>query len=397
MMLTGRVLDAREGQDTGISHYLTDAGGGLDKALELAAQGRDELAGDELRGAAGAAADRRGQPGRGLPARVADGGGGRRERRGQDADAGVPGGGPRGDGEAQRSCECAAASVSCGGPPAAAGRRAETTRIGRFLSWLERERGLAFEDYDALHRWSVDDLDGFWSAVWEYFEVRARPVRGGARPPRDAGRGVVPGREPQLRRARAAAAGRRRRRRGAGYSQTRDRVELTWAQLRDQVARARAGLQRLGVGRGDRVVAYLPNIPETLVAFLATASLGAMWASCAPEFGARSVVDRFGQIEPTVLLAVAGYGYGAKDVDRREQVAEIRAGLPTLRHVVHVPYGENTLPDVDALGPSCSPSRPSRRSTRSRSTTRCACCSPPARPASRRRSCTATAGSCWST
>jgi acetoacetyl-CoA synthetase len=96
------------------------------------------------------------------------------------------------------------------------------------------------------------------------------------------------------------------------------------------------------------VVAYLPNIPETLVAFLATASLGAVWASCAPEFGARSVVDRFGQVEPTVLLAVAGYGYGAKDVDRREQVAEIRAGLPTVRHVVHVPYGANALPD--ALG-----------------------------------------------
>jgi len=132
------------------------------------------------------------------------------------------------------------------------------------------------------------------------------------------------------------------------YSQTRDRVELTWEQLRDQVARARAGLVRLGVGRGDRVVAYLPNIPETLVAFLATASLGAIWASCAPEFGARSVVDRFGQVEPTVLLAVAGYGYGSKEIDRREQVAEIRAGLPTVRHVVHVPYGPDTLPD--ALG-----------------------------------------------
>jgi acetoacetyl-CoA synthetase len=130
-----------------------------------------------------------------------------------------------------------------------------------------------------------------------------------------------------------------------GYSQTRDRVELTWGQLRDQVARARAGLQRLGVGPGDRVVAYLPNIPETLVAFLATASLGAIWASCAPEFGARSVVDRFGQIEPKVLLAIAGYGYGAKDVDRREQIAEIRAGLPTVEHVVHIPYGPNTLPD----------------------------------------------------
>ncbi len=114
------------------------------------------------------------------------------------------------------------------------------------------------------------------------------------------------------------------------------------------MARARAGLLRLGVGPGDRVVAYLPNIPETVVAFLATASLGAVWASCAPEFGARSVVDRFAQVEPTVLLTVAGYRYGTKDVDRRAEVAAVRAGLPTLRHVVHVPYGAGELPD--ALG-----------------------------------------------
>ena len=92
-------------------------------------------------------------------------------------------------------------------------------------------------------------------------------------------------------------------------SQTRPPVELTFGELREQVARARAGLQRLGVGPGDRVAAYLPNIPETLVAFIATASLGAIWATCAPEFGARSVVDRFGQIEPRVLLAVGGYGF----------------------------------------------------------------------------------------
>ena len=132
-------------------------------------------------------------------------------------------------------------------------------------------------------------------------------------------------------------------------------------QLRDQVARARAGLRRLGVGRGDRVVAYLPNIPETLVAFLATASLGAIWASCAPEFGARSVVDRFGQIEPTVLLAVAGYGYGDKDIDRREQVAEIRAGLPTAASTsCTCPTAPNALPDARRLG------RAARRARRAR-------------------------------
>src|SRR4051794_19902590 len=230
--------------------------------------------------------------------------------------------------------------------PVAADVRA-TTEIGRFLGWLQSERGLAFDGYDALHRWSVDDQEGFWSAVAEFFRVRfATP------PERVLSRREMPGAEwfpgATLNYAEHAV--------GlpddadqvavVAYSQTRERRELTWGQLRDQVARARAGLRRLGVGRGDRVVAYLPNIPETLVAFLAAASLGAVWSSCAPEFGARSVVDRFGQIEPTVLLAVAGDTYGEKEVDRREQVAEIRAGLPTVRHTVHVAYGENTLPDA---------------------------------------------------
>ena len=129
-------------------------------------------------------------------------------------------------------------------------------------------------------------------------------------------------------------------------SQTREPFELTFADLREQVGAARAGLQRLGVGPGDRVVAYLPNIPETLVAFLAAASLGAVWATCAPEFGPRSVIDRFGIVEPKVLLAIAGYRYGEKPIDRRAEVAEIRAALPTLEHVVHVPYAGG---DDDAL------------------------------------------------
>jgi acetoacetyl-CoA synthetase len=224
----------------------------------------------------------------------------------------------------------------------------DNSEIGRFLGWLERQRGMRFDDYPDLHRWSVDDLAAFWSAVWEFFGVRAH-----AAPTAVLGRRQMPGAQwfpgATLNYAEHAL-------RGAGvapddvavvaYSQTRDPMRLTWAELRDQVARARSGLVRLGVGRGDRVAAYLPNIPETVVAFLATASLGAIWASCAPEFGARSVVDRFGQIEPTVLLAVDGYRYGGKDIDRRDQVAEIRAGLPSVRHVVRVPYGPNALPDA---------------------------------------------------
>jgi acetoacetyl-CoA synthetase len=136
-------------------------------------------------------------------------------------------------------------------------------------------------------------------------------------------------------------------------SQSRGPVEMTFGELRDQVARARAGLQRLGVGPGARVAAYLPNIPETLVAFLATVSLGAVWATCPPEFGPRSVLDRLGQLEPAVLLAVAGYRWGEQLIDRRDQVAAVRAGLPSLRAVVHVPYagaGRDALPDTTAWG-----------------------------------------------
>jgi acetoacetyl-CoA synthetase len=223
----------------------------------------------------------------------------------------------------------------------------QTTEIGRYLDWLAEHRGLDFTDYAALHDWSVDDLEGFWSSIWEFFDVHAHVP-----PSRVLGRRDMPGAEwfpgATLNYAEHALRGT-----GVGsddvavvaYSQTRERVRLTWAELRDQVARARVGLARLGVGRGDRVVAYLPNIPESVVAYLATLSLGAIWASCAPEFGARSVIDRFGQIEPTVLLAISGYGFGGKHIDRREPVAEIRAGLPTVRHVVQVPYGPDTLPD----------------------------------------------------
>ncbi|MEU2238191.1 acetoacetate--CoA ligase [Streptomyces sp. NPDC018338] len=228
----------------------------------------------------------------------------------------------------------------------------DESEIGRYLRWLESERGLSFPDYDGLWQWSVTDLDGFWSSIWEFFDVRPHTP-----PTATLGRRSMPdtewfpgatlnyaehalGREGSAEDDAAVAV--------VAHSQTRAPVELTFGELREQVARARAGLLRLGVRKGDRVVAYLPNIPETLVAFLATASIGAVWAACAPEFGPRSVVDRFAQLEPKVLLAVAGYRYGERDVDRRTEVAEIAAGLPTVERVVHVPYGPHALPD--ALG-----------------------------------------------
>nr|WP_236076508.1 acetoacetate--CoA ligase [Streptomyces coffeae] len=223
-----------------------------------------------------------------------------------------------------------------------------TTQIGRYLNWLRRTRDLSFDSYPDLHQWSSTDLDAFWASMWDYFSVRAHTpytsVLGDRGMP---GAQWFPG--ATLNYAEHAV-----HLSGAGpddlavvaYSQTRDKMELTWSDLAAQVARARCGLQRLGVGRGDRVAAYLPNVPEAVVAFLATASLGAVWASCAVEFGARSVIDRLSQIEPTVLLTTAGYQYGAKHIDRRDHIATIRHELPTVRHVVQVPYGPGELADA---------------------------------------------------
>lgn len=215
-------------------------------------------------------------------------------------------------------------------------------RVQGYLRWLAREKGLDLGGWAALQRWSVESLEDFWGSIWDYFEVIGHsPYTDVLAERRMPGARWFPGAtlsyaEHSLRPADATpdevAV--------IAHSQTRDPSTLTFAELADEVRRVRAGLQRLGVRRGERVVAYLPNIPETLVAFLATASLGAIWASCAPEFGARSVIDRFAQVDPSVLLVVPGYTYGQKPVDKRDDVAELRAGLPSLRHVVEVPYGE---------------------------------------------------------
>ncbi len=213
---------------------------------------------------------------------------------------------------------------------------------------VEREHGVSLAGYGDLQRWSLDDLPGFWRDVWDHFGVGddPGPALSGARMPgtrwfpdarlnwaehalrfdgRDPGEVVIIAR-----------------------SETRERIALTGNELRDAVARARVGLERLGVGPGDRVAAYLPNVPEALIGLLAAASLGATWTSCAPEFGTRSVVDRLAQVEPKVLLAVDGYRYNGRGVARGEQVAEIRAALPSLRATVLVPYldPEATTPDA---------------------------------------------------
>jgi acetoacetyl-CoA synthetase len=208
--------------------------------------------------------------------------------------------------------------------------------LAHFTDWLREHKGLDVPDYAALHEWSVTDLDGFWSAVVDYLDVRfhtpptavlgSRAMPGAEWFPGGtlnyAEHALTPGADADL----------------AVIYAREDGVERTVArgELRELVGRARAGLVALGVGRGDRVVALAPNSVETLVMFLAAASLGAIWSSCSPDFGARAVHDRFAQIEPAVLLAVDGYVYGGKRFDTRPTIAALREQLPTLRATVVV-------------------------------------------------------------
>jgi acetoacetyl-CoA synthetase len=196
--------------------------------------------------------------------------------------------------------------------------RVEQATIARFARAVGHEG-----DYDELWRWSVDDLEGFWAAIWEFFDVHASEPYESV-----LGRRDMPGAQwfPGSRLSYAEHFFRDRDDEAVAIrhaSELRELSQWNWGELREQTARIAAGLRRMGVGPGDRVAAYMPNIPETIAAFLATASIGAVWSSAAPEFGARSVVDRFAQIEPTVLLAVDGYRYGGRDHDRGEVVAGI--------------------------------------------------------------------------
>jgi acetoacetyl-CoA synthetase len=212
----------------------------------------------------------------------------------------------------------------------------------RFMGFAGERRGGPFADYDELWRWSVTELEEFWSCLWEFSGVRAsRPYE------RVLASRVMPGVSwcagAELNYAENVLG-----RLSSGGDVTADDVavvgcpergeldELTWGELAAKVTAAAGGLRALGVARGDRVAAYMPNIPETLIAFLAVASIGAIWSSVAPEFGARGVIDRFAQIEPKVLLAVDGHRHGGIDVDRRGVVRDILEGLPTVEHVVLV-------------------------------------------------------------
>ncbi len=216
--------------------------------------------------------------------------------------------------------------------------RVQRATLTRYREWLERTKGIRHDGYEELWRWSVDELEHFWSTLVEFcgirFEREAQTVLASREMPGarwfpgsrlSYAEHIVDGKDPAKTALHHA-------------SELRAPGEWSWGELREQVAAIAGGLRESGVEQGDRVVAYLPNIPETVAAFLACASIGAVWSSAAPEFGARSVIDRFQQIEPKVLLAVDGYRYGGRDHDRRAVTTQIADAIPSLERVVTLGY-----------------------------------------------------------
>ncbi|MFV0374309.1 AMP-binding protein, partial [Microbacterium sp.] len=219
------------------------------------------------------------------------------------------------------------------------------TVLQTFIDWVGEHRGVHLTGYAELYDWSITDLDGFWESVWQFYRVQsAAPYSAVLADDRMPGAEWFPG--ARINYAEHVLRGDGSRSAFVSYSQTRPQQDWTIDDLRADVGRLRTGLIAAGVGIGDRVAAYLPNIPETIAAELATVSLGAVWATCAPEFGTSSAIDRLGIVEPKVLFAVGGYRYGRKEIDRREEVAEIVAAIPSLEHVVEVAYPQHVLADA---------------------------------------------------
>ncbi len=220
--------------------------------------------------------------------------------------------------------------------------RIERAGITRYRRWLRQRHGLEFADYESLWQWSVTEIEAFWSSIWEFGCVIAhQPYSQVLDARRMPGAKWFEGArlnyaEHALRHAQVS--GSRNDPAIIFESEVHGRSEVSWAQLSASVGALSATLRSIGVRSGDRVAAYLPNIPESVVALLATASCGAIWSSASPDMGAAGVLDRFGQIEPVILFAVDGYRYGGKDYDRRSVVAELARQLPSLKAIIFVPY-----------------------------------------------------------
>jgi acetoacetyl-CoA synthetase len=220
------------------------------------------------------------------------------------------------------------------------GARAQTCRMAQYMRWLERDRGLSFGDYDSLWEWSVADLPAFWASIWDYFDIKgATPytavLSDESMPGAKWFQGATLNYADQV--FRHVDEGDSNRRAIAFASENAGLKELSWNELRQQTASLAQSLRDLGVKPGDRVVAIMPNIPETIVTFLATASVGAIWSLCSPDMGPLAIVDRFRQIAPKVLVAVDGYRYGGKAFDRTDVTRSILAELPSVENVIVLP------------------------------------------------------------
>lgn len=208
----------------------------------------------------------------------------------------------------------------------------------KYINWLKTQKGLSFNDYNSLWHWSVTEIEDFWQSLWEFFEIKASKPFSCVLSERK-----MPGAEwfvgSELNYAEHVFRHMTSDRAALMFqSEIRPLAEISWDELYRKVAAVRTSLGNMGVKRGDRVVAYIPNIPEAIIAFLACAAIGATWSSCSPDFGTRSVIDRFKQIEPKVLLTVDGYQYGGKSFDCLTAISELQQSLLSLENTVLIPY-----------------------------------------------------------
>ncbi|GMV56391.1 MAG: acetoacetate-CoA ligase [Betaproteobacteria bacterium] len=225
---------------------------------------------------------------------------------------------------------------------------AQSSQVALFMDWLRRHKGLDFADYATLWQWSVDCIEDFWAALWSYFEIDSSTPYDCVLQQRVMPGAVwFPGARVNFAKH-VLRKGRRGRPAIHHRSEIRQPATLNWEDFRDQVATLAEALRRLGIRPGDRVVSTLPNTPEAVIALLATTAIGAIWSACSPDFGSRSILDRFQQIQPKLLFAVDGYRFADKDFDRRDELAKLIDGLPSLEHLVF-------LPDLDRNAPRPTP------------------------------------------
>ena len=212
------------------------------------------------------------------------------------------------------------------------------SNITSYMEWLKSNKGLSFEDYNSLWEWSVTEIEDFWQSIWEYLEIKTSKSYTKVLSERK-----MPGAnwfiDSELNYAEHVFRNMCSERPALMFkSEFQPLIEISWNELYQKVSSLAASLRNMGVHNGDRVVSYMPNIPQAIIAFLACASIGAVWSSCSPDFGIRSVIDRFKQIKPKVIFAVDGYQYGGKTFDVRGKIVDLQNSLPSLEHTILVPY-----------------------------------------------------------